>query len=248
VNRVARAARVRYRVLANRGDAVECPVCEHQFARFRDDWNRANAICWRCGSHERHRALWLYLDQLRPELLDDTRELLHFAPEWCLERRLRQRRGLRYATADLDPGKAELKLDITGMDLPDGSFDALLCSHVLEHVPDDSAAMRELRRILRPGGWAIVMVPLDINRTRTYEDPSITDPADREREFWQDDHVRLYAPDIGERLTSAGFEVSVERVAQRLGEQVATRYALLESDYVFFCRKPAGDSIGRSSA
>ena len=66
--RATRALALRRRMLANRGNAVECPVCERRFARFRDDWNRANAICWRCGSHERHRALWLYLER-HPELL-----------------------------------------------------------------------------------------------------------------------------------------------------------------------------------
>ena len=240
MSRIGSAARVRYGVLANRGDAVECPLCGQSFKAFRDDWNRPNAICWRCGSHERHRALWLYLAQLHPELLGSARRLLHFAPEWCLERKLRGITGLQYATADLDPSKGELQLDITAIALPDGSFDAILCSHVLEHIEDDATAMRELRRILEPGGWAIVMVPLDINRANTYEDPSITAAQDRQREFLQFDHVRLYAPDIADRLASAGFEVAVESVAGRLGAQAAARYALLESDHVFVCRGQAG--------
>ena len=236
MGRIASAARLRYQLLVNRGDAVQCPLCGHRFARFRDDWNRPNAICWRCGSHERQRALWLYLDELRPELLARARELLHFAPEWCLERRLRRVDGLRYSTADLDPSKGELQLDITSLALPDRSFDAILCSHVLEHVEDDAAAMRELHRVLSPDGWLIVMVPLDVSRTLSYEAPSITAPEDREREFGQHDHVRLYAPDIGERLASAGFNVATERIAEQLGDRAATRYGLLESDYLFVCR------------
>jgi SAM-dependent methyltransferase len=247
VGRLASAARVRYRVLANRGDAAECPLCGHGFRAFRDDWNRPNAICWRCGSHERHRALWLYLDRLHPELLRNAHELLHFAPEYCLEHRLRQIQRLDYKTADLDPAVGELQLDITEMNLPDGSFDAILCSHVLEHVEDDAAAMRELRRVLKPGGWAIVMVPLDINRTSTYEDSSITAPADREREFWQFDHVRLYAPDIADRLTAAGFEVTTERVAHELGRAEMERHRLLESDYLFLCREPVPSASAGSS-
>jgi SAM-dependent methyltransferase len=233
--RVARALALRRRVLANRGDAVECPVCEHGFARFRDDWNRANAICWRCGSHERHRALWLYLER-NPELLASASSLLHFAPEWCLERRLRRLRGVRYVTADLEPGAAELQLDITQLALADGGFDAIIASHVLEHVQDDVAAMRELHRVLSPGGWAIVIVPLDAGRSRTYEDAAITAPADREREFLQYDHVRLYAPDIAERLTAAGFEVTTARVAHELGPEATARYRLVESDWLFLCR------------
>ena len=233
--RLARALALRRQVLANRGDAVECPVCGHRFARFRDDWNRANAICWRCGSHERHRALWLYLKR-NPELLASASSLLHFAPEWCLERRLRRLRGVRYVTADLEPGAAELQLDITRLDLADSAFEAIIVSHVLEHVQDDAAAMRELRRVLSPGSWAIVMVPLDIGRSRTYEDAAITAPADREREFLQHDHVRLYAPDIAERLTAAGFDVTTARVARDLGPDATARYGLVESDWLFVCR------------
>lgn len=233
--RAARALALRRRVLANRGNAVECPVCERRFARFRDDWNRANAICWRCGSHERHRALWLYLER-HPELLADASSLLHFAPEWCLEHRLRGLQSVRYVTADLEPGAAELRLDITQLTLMDGAFDAVICSHVLEHVEDDVAAMSELRRVLAPGGWAIVMVPLDTGRARTYENPAITASADREREFLQHDHVRLYAPDIAERLGAAGFDVTIARVAHDLGPEAIARYGLVESDWLFVCR------------
>jgi SAM-dependent methyltransferase len=233
--RAARALALRRRVLANRGNAVECPVCERRFARFRDDWNRVNAICWRCGSHERHRALWLYLER-HPELLASPSSLLHFAPEWCLGHRLGGLQGVRYVTADLEPGAAELQLDITRLTLTDGAFDAVICSHVLEHVEDDMAAMSELRRVLAPGGWAIVMVPLDTGRTRTYEDPAITAPADREREFLQHDHVRLYAPDIAERLGAAGFDVTTARVAHDLGPDAIARFGLVESDWLFVCR------------
>lgn len=233
--RLMRAVARRHRMFANRGDAVECPVCAHRFARFRNDWNRPNALCWRCGSHERHRALWLYLTQ-HPEYLCAARSLLHFAPEWCLEARLRARPNLHYVTTDLDPRKSKLQLDITALTLPDCSFDAIICSHVLEHVEDDETAMRELRRVVAPGGWAIVMVPLDTQRTHTYEDQSITEPADRVREFLQHDHVRLYAPDVADRLAQAGFDITIERVAYNAGPDATARYRLIESDYVFVCR------------
>ena len=164
--------------------------------------------------------------------------MLHFAPEWCLEQRLRKLGGVRYVTADLDPDKGELQLDITRLELADNSFDAILCSHVLEHVEDDGAAMGELHRVLAPGGWAIVMVPLDLGRSETYEDPSVRGPQERERLFWQFDHVRLYAPDIAQRLESAGFSVARERWVTDLGPEQATRYGLLELDEIFVCRKP----------
>lgn len=235
MSRITDAVRVRAASARHRGDSVRCPLCELEFNAFKDDWNRANALCWRCGSHERHRAQWLLLTR-RPELLDGARSLLHFSPEWCLRRKLASRSDLRYVTTDLDPAQdVDLRLDITALELPDGSFDAVICSHVLEHVDADADAMAELRRITAPGGFVLVMVPLALDRERTYEDRSITAPADREREFLQSDHVRLYAPDIATRLHGAGFEVETVDMAHELGAQ-ADRYGLLASDLIFLCR------------
>lgn len=235
MSRLAAAVRVRAATVRHRGSAVRCPLCGSGFDHFKDDWNRPDALCWRCGSHERHRAQWLLLER-RPELLGDARSLLHFSPEWCLRERLSRRPGLRYVTTDLDLGQdVDLRLDVTALELPDGAFDALICSHVLEHVPDDAAAMRELRRVTAPGGWCLVMVPIDLTREQTYEDPSITDPAERERAFLQHDHVRLYAPDIARRLRAAGFDVEVIDMLAELGDEAA-RHRLNASDLIFLCR------------
>jgi SAM-dependent methyltransferase len=236
VSRLADAVRLRATTARHRGDAVHCPVCEHSFDAFKNDWNRYDALCWRCGSHERHRAQWLLL-QRRPQLLRDARSLLHFSPEYCLAQRLRRVPHLRYVTTDLDTTQeADLRLDVTRLDLPDGAFDAVLCSHGLEHVPDDARAMAELRRIISPQGFCLVMVPLDLGRETTHEDPSITDPADRQREFLQHDHVRLYAPDIASRLQAAGFDVETIDMTREIGEAEAARYRLLSSDLIFLCR------------
>jgi SAM-dependent methyltransferase len=235
--RVGAAVRRRVDIVRHRGSAVHCPLCGGRYDRFKDAWNRPNALCWRCGSHERHRAQWLLLTS-RPELLGGIRSLLHFAPEWTMRARLAPlagERGLRYVTADLDPAGVDLQLDLTALDLPDAAFDAVMCSHVLEHIPDDAAAMRELRRVTAPGGWCLVMVPLDIARSETYEDPSVVAPEDREREFRQHDHVRLYAPDIAERLRSGGFAVEVIR-PEDLGPGAVERAALLPADLIFLCR------------
>ena len=234
-SRVAQGLRRRAWTLRYRGTQVLCPVCGHQFGRFKDDWNRPNALCWWCGSHERHRAQWLLFERRR-ELLANARSLLHFAPEWGLRRRLERRPHLRYVTADLDQPDVDLRLDITAIDLPDATFDAVICSHVLEHVDDDLAAMRELRRITAPDGWCLVMVPLDLGREQTYEDPAITDPAARERAFLQDDHVRLYAPDVGERLSTAGFGVERIRPREEFGDALVERCVILEQDEICLCR------------
>ena len=175
--------------------------------------------------------------QRRPRAAREARSLLHFSPEWCISPAPGSAPGpaLRHRRPRTPQG-VDLQLDVTELDLPDDGFDAVLCSHVLEHVPDDAAAMRELRRVTAPGGFCLVMVPLALDRERTYEDPSITAPEDREREFLQHDHVRLYAPDIAERLRAAGFDVEVVDMHAELGAEQAARYRLLASDLAFLCR------------
>ena len=235
MSRLVEAVRVRAASARHRGSAVRCPVCDSGFDRFKDDWNRTGALCWRCGSHERHRAQWLLFER-RPQLLRGARSLLHLAPEWCLRRRLSAIPGLRYVTADLAAAGVDLQLDVTALDLPDGAFDAIVCSHVLEHVADDGAAMRELCRVTAPGGFVLVMVPLALDRATTYEDPAITAHDGRRRSFLQHDHVRLYAPDIADRLRGAGFRVEVADMHAELGPREAARHGLLASDRIFLCR------------
>jgi len=166
---------------------------------------------------------------------DEPMSLLHFAPEYALRGRIEAVPGLSYVTADLDPEGVDVQLDITAMPFEDGAFDAILCSHVLEHVPEDRSAMAELHRVLRPGGWALVLVPLDLAREETYEDFSVTAPEDRVREFGQDDHVRMYALDIVQRLEGAGFDVVTDRFVGALGEERRRRHGLLVEDLIFRC-------------
>jgi SAM-dependent methyltransferase len=222
-------------MVRNRGDEAFCPLCGHRFARFKPDWNRPDAICWRCGAHERHRAQWLLFEH-RPQLLADARSLLHFAPEWATRRRLQRIQNVRYVTADLDQPGVDRRIDVTDIELPDATFDAVLCSHVLEHVERDEDAMRELRRITAPGGWCLVMVPVDPKRQQTYEDPAVVSPEDREREYWQHDHVRLYTADIADRLTAAGFAVERIRPFEEFGPELACTCRLLEGDDMWLCR------------
>jgi SAM-dependent methyltransferase len=238
--RVTAAVRRRSLMLRHRGDAVRCPICGHGFDAFAPAWNRGDALCWRCGSHERHRALWLLL-QARPAMLAQARALLHFAPEYCLRgalERAARREGFRYDTADLEPAGVDLQLDITRMPLADGAYDAVLCSHVLEHVDDDAAAMRELHRVTAPGGWCVVMVPADVTRATTYEDASIVAPEARREAFLQDDHVRLYGRDVEDRLRAAGFTVEVVRPREAFGEDALRRAGLLEGDWIYVCAPP----------
>ena len=235
--RIAAGLRRRERMRRLRGDAVQCPCCQRSFAHFEDDWNRPDAICPRCGSHERHRLLRLWLER-RADLRG---RVLHFAPEYAISRWLAGRPELDYVTSDYAAGSgADLRLDMTAIDLPDASFDVVIASHVLEHVADDRAALAEVRRILRPGGRAIVMVPVDHDRPHTYDDPSITAPADRERAYRQHDHLRLYGADVAERLSLPGLRFAAEAYARELGPRLRERHRLLEADEIYVGRAGPG--------
>jgi SAM-dependent methyltransferase len=237
-DRYRQAVRRRYIRLRYRGQGVECPCCGRNWRAFVPDWNRSNAICPGCGSHERHRALWLFLQE-RTGVPSEPLVVLHFSPEYALERRLRELPQLSYVSADIDPRRADVQADITAMTFPDESFDVVICSHVLEHVDDDRAAMRELRRVLKPDGVAIVMVPVDRARAETYEDPSITAPADRLREFWQEDHLRLYGRDLADRLRGEGLACEQVSFVAELPATVVERHGLDRGDDMYLCRRPS---------
>ena len=158
--------------------------------------------------------MWLFLQRQMPAIfIPSARPLrmLHLAPEETLRRRLRQLKNLRYVTADLNGSNVMVRLDIMQMPFADGAFDVILCSHVLEHVVDDRAAMRECRRVLGPGGRLLVQIPQNNSRATTLEDPSITTLEAREKHYGQFDHLRLYGRDFAQRLTQQGFRV-IERL------------------------------------
>ncbi len=206
---------------------------------MRPDPELLNAVCPWCGSHVRHRALWLYIER-RTDLLTKPTRLLHLAPEHVLAERLRSRPNVDYLSADLDQTAMENR-DLTDVPHPDDSFDAIVCSHVLEHISDDRAAMRELRRILRPDGWAIVQVPIDYERAETLEDPAIRTPEERERAYWQADHMRLYANDFPDRLRAEGLEVTVDGYLRTLPPDEIDRFGLISLEDIYLCRKGGGD-------
>jgi SAM-dependent methyltransferase len=231
--RIAAGLRRRERMRRLRGDAVQCPCCGRSFAHFADDWNRPDALCPRCGSHERHRLLRLWLER-RGDLHG---RVLHFAPEYCLSGWLRGLTQIDYVTSDLADRRADLHLDMTAIDLPDASFDTVIASHVLEHIADERAAVSELARVLAPGGRAIVMVPVDHTRPDTYEDPSITSPAARQRAYRQSDHLRLYGADVARRLGTPGLAFTADAYAVELGPRARVRHRLLEADEIYVGRR-----------
>lgn len=215
-----------------------CPICntvQPEFTPF-GLIPRQDACCPSCRTVERHRLAWLYM-RMNTNLFTSKLRFLHFAPEPGFREVLRRSPELTYVSVDIEPGKADEVADIQNLPYAEGSFDAIFCSHVLEHIPDDRRAMRELYRVLAKGGWAIVMVPLESQLTATREDPSVTSPEERMKHYGSPEHVRMYSLDVADRLREAGFRVSVNRsFADRLDPALRRRLAVLP-DWIFHCVK-----------
>jgi predicted SAM-dependent methyltransferase len=217
-----------------------CPVCGRGLRRFEViKWD--DTMCVFCGSPERHRMAWSFLLR-RTDVFDGRKKnMLHIAPEPPFEAVLSKVLGDGYVSADLLQPNVRVRVDITDIPYPADFFDVIYCSHVLEHVPNDRKAMQEFARVLKPRGWAIIMVPHFPEIGKTFEDFSVIDPAERLRLFGQEDHVRIYGDDFVSRLENAGFEVRVIRTADFLSAEEIARFNITKlSGDVFLCTKPQG--------
>ena len=186
---------------------------------------RQNALCPGTLSLERHRLLWLYLD-LKTNFLTDAIRVLHVAPEQVFYKKFKFFSHWDYTTTDLHSPLADVKADICALPFEDNTYDFILCNHVLEHIPNDLKAMEELYRVLKPGGTAILQVPLEEGRENTFEDDSITDQQERTRIFGQYDHVRVYGQDYYNRLQEVGFKAIPVDFIKEVTEIDIQRFAL----------------------
>lgn len=197
---------------------------------------RENVLSPGTLSLERHRLLWLYL-QNETNFFTGNLKTLHFAPEQAFYKRFRKMKNLDYITTDLNSPIADVKADICDLPFKNNEFDFIICNHVLEHIPDDTKAMQEIFRILKPGGTAILQVPYEANREHTFEDDSITDPKERAKIFGQYDHVRVYGMDYFEKLKSIGFNVEAVDYTKTLNQKDIERYSLAKGELIPVCRK-----------
>jgi len=234
--RPLRAGRRLLQSLPYRGTERVCPICNGESSRFAPFGTptRDEGRCIHCDSLERHRFLWLYLTMCTDLFDGRHKRMLHVAPEPCFVPRFEARLGRDYLTADLANPRAMLRMDIEDIQFPDAAFDVIYCSHVLEHVRDDRRAMREFRRVLKPDGWAILLVP--IMSDATFEDESIVDPAERLKAFGDETHVRRYGPDYADRLRESGFEARITAVPDMFGPEERLRMGLSPaSGEIFHC-------------
>lgn len=197
---------------------------------------RANVLSPSTLSLERHRLLWLYLTR-ETDFFSKPLKVLHVAPEQAFYKRFKKQKNLTYITTDLYSPLADVKADLCALPFEDDSFDVIFCNHVLEHIPDDAQAMRELYRVMKKGGWGIFQVPQDVNRVHTFEDDTITDPAERTRIFGQYDHVRVYGLDYFDRLRQVGFEVEEIIYSTHFTTEEIERYRIVPEEILPLCKK-----------
>lgn len=232
------------------GERFLCPICGGRFARMKPftvnfylrgellDHYTENAICPGCYSQIRHRFICAFLEQ-HNYLLRHRTKLLHFAPEEGLYDFFTSRRNIDYTTCDLNPSKypSAVKVDITDIGFDDATYDAIICNHVIEHIKDDITAIEELYRVLKPGGWALISVP--IYGEKTYEDPSL-DYEGRQKWYGIGEHMRLNGLDLESKLARAGFYVKVYSFDDIPGDYIdrTVDSPHMRSDkYFFFCKK-----------
>ncbi|MCL6275166.1 class I SAM-dependent methyltransferase [Muricauda sp. 2012CJ35-5] len=225
--------------LGLRGNKFTDPIDGKSFRKFLPygyENPRENVLSPSTLSLERHRLLWLYL-QNETRFFTDPIKLLHFAPEQAFYLRFRNLKNLTYTTTDLNSPLADVKADICNLPFDEASFDVILCNHVLEHIPDDTKAMQELYRVLKPGGWGVFQIPQDLNRDVTFEDDTITDKKERARIFGQYDHVRIYGRDYFDKLRTIGFTVEAVDYTNALTKEKVNRYRLANGEILPLVRK-----------
>lgn len=222
-----------------KGDNFTDPIDGNSYRKFLPygyEKQRKSVLSPGTLSLERHRLMWLYL-QRETDFFTSNLKVLHMAPEQSFYKRFRKLKNLDYTTCDLNSPIADIKADIQNLPFEDNSFDVIFCNHVLEHVDDDKKALRELFRIMKPGGWGIFQVPIRYQLAKTFEDSTITDRKERIEKFGQYDHVRVYGMDYYDILESIGFKVEKVNLSEKLSAEEIRKYALEKNEILPVVRK-----------
>ena len=212
-----------------------CPMCGYKARKLMPAGlyeRRANAMCPKCTSLERHRFLYLHLNRHLDQNKNKNFKVLHFAPEKCFIKKLSSLDSLSYYTSSYPKkGKANFNFDVTNIEMNDNSFDILILNHVLEHVEDDITALNEIKRVLKPNGICLIMVPLS-GEKYTFEDENIITPEERTKYFGQYDHVRFYGLDFKEKLQSVFNNVNIHTIDD-IDKKFVEKYRLVNTSGVF---------------
>ena len=239
------------RLLLHSGSKYKCPFCNYSskdLALIGLDIPVLNqkqvvgggkrfAGCHKCGSSDRTRLVYIYLKEELSIYNEKHKNILHIAPEKHISKPLIAFGFDKYVCGDLFtegyqyPAHVE-NINILNIPYPDNTFDLIICNHVLEHIPTDIAAMKELHRVLKTDGEAILQVPISKNSAQTFEDFTVTEPKQREMVFGQFDHVRIYGQDYVDRLADAGFAVNRINISSKY-----SKYGLNKDEDLFLCKK-----------
>lgn len=217
-----------------KGNTYTDPIDNKSFKKFLPygyGKQRHNVLSPSTLSLERHRLLWLYLRQ-ETNLFSSEKKVLHFAPEQAFYKRFKKIKNWQYTTTDLNSPLADIKADICNLPFEDNTYDVIFCNHVLEHIPNDTKAMQELYRVLKPGGMGVFQIPQDMSRATTFEDNSITDKKERAKIFGQYDHVRVYGRDYFDKLRSVGFKVEEVDYTSTFSDEDMAKYCLAKGEII----------------
>ena len=224
-----------------RGDKFTDPIDGRSFRKFLPYGyvkQRENALSPSTLSLERHRLMWLFLRD-NTTFFTATKKLkvLHIAPEQCFLDIFRKQQNLNYITSDLESPIADVKADICDLPFKENEFDVVFCNHVLEHISNDTKAIQELYRVLKPGGFGIFQIPQDLSKAITFEDNTITDRKERAKLFGQYDHVRVYGRDYFDKLRSIGFKVDEVDYTKKITLDKIEKYCLMKNEILPVCYK-----------
>jgi predicted SAM-dependent methyltransferase len=224
-----------------KGDKFTDPIDGKSFKMFLPygyGKQRNNVLSPSTLSLERHRLLWLWLQNETDFFTTSNRKkVLHFAPEQEFYKRFKKQTNIEYVTTDLLSPLADVKADICNLPFNENEFDIIFCNHVLEHIPNDTKAMQELYRVLKPGGMAVLQIPQDLKREKTFSDDTITDQKQRAEIFGQYDHVRIYGRDYFDKLRSIGFRVEEINYTAIIGTNLVKKYCLAPGEILPVCYK-----------
>lgn len=238
---IANKIRLLYLRLKYAGNTVVCACCKSSFREFAPfgDNRRKNAWCPKCESLERHRLLWMYFEN-KTNLYKAPLKVLHIAPETVFFRLFKKQKNIDYHPGDIYPNlcpKGTAYFDLLNHNLPDNSFDVIICNHVFQYIEDDKKAMEQVYKLMKKGGWGVMQVPIDTSRKVTYEDYTITDPKERVKAFGLKEHVRYYSYDYADRLITAGFSVLVDDYTAAFTDEEIHKYGFWKGDAVYYCTK-----------
>ena len=240
-----------------KGNNYYCPICGGYFRKFLPGGfdlpvikemqitgagYRQNNVCPRCLSTDRDRLVYLYLKE-RTDFFSVLLKVLHIAPEPSLYKIFKKLDNIEYiAGTKYQEGfyysEKLIKLDITSLPFNNDYFDLIIANHILEHIEDDRLAMKELYRVLKIGGQAILQVPISLKLNKTYENPTVKSKTEREKHFGQFDHIRLYGKDYPKRLEEVGFQVEkLKPGTEKWPLNEITKYGLNKNEYLYVAHK-----------